>query len=620
MEQDFCNALKTHLLNAERLYNEEMEYIETIDEAQEAMSYIERTRDTKVEEGHDVTDLSEFLDECKVHFNEMVDKCLEEPEFRFNFRGWAREIRTDFRVEDFSGFSEGSMPESEEGVGGEGPARDGGVQTVKTFVTLLQNNGRVTGRNAEIREQRSFFWVSSVAWSFAVIGMVIALAFLTNDFYEAQTNLALSIDRIKTDDMPYPAITICADAPGAPLFLDFPTKEYPGEALFRLARLVWRNTTAGRVERIEFPNTIPSVSNGFEELKSGPSNDSCDGMKQQTSISTGQNAMFGLGDMFNVTKIKQDKREGKGASCYWCVRMGSKNKIHAQPGHFRGSGMVAPSFEITVHRSKMIEGCNTMAGIRDTPTRKLMYSHLRKHATELAERGTLDFGDFPPGNAQFDALQVVHQGFRFRRFGGGDYVASMGFACNVYLYSGFFYPTAGDPAPDIRYRFDFPTKAWLAVGTGPYFTTRTWDPEALDIVGPGHAGVERDRYTTNHMQILFQDPEANNSATFVPLRTKIANIEANTGIFLAVERKEERGKITYGVDSQTLGPISSELTSVSEFSIGIGYQTPFTHSVNSVSTMQWSSYMTDVFEFIGLFTGVCVFTLFVAPAHTLVKG
>ncbi len=628
MEKELIAAVRQHILDVEKEYNERMECIEGIGQAEKALRSIENMRAEKLRRGQDVTVITEFLAETRQQFNEMVNMCLEDDNVLFNFSKWAQDMQRDVRAENPSMISFASICEGDVGSDGNWtvPHSTGishGAKSVKSFIQILQSNGRLKAEeNQSTPDQaRAFFWASSTAWTCAVIGMVIALGFLTSDFYGARTNLALHLDRKETPNMPYPAVTICTDIPRVPLFLDFPTDKYPGTPLFGLSMFSWRNSSDGKIERIKFPATIPRGENGFEEILSGPRPESCQNMKKQTSVDTDQRALFTLGDLFNISKIEQRKRKGSldsSKECYWCVRVGAKRKIRAHLVDSHGSGPSAPPYQLNFFRSKFTEGCTTMSGFRNRKIRVLIARQLRIHSKALVDHGVLDFGGFPPGHPRVDALSAIEHGFNHTSIGGGDYVAGMAFACNVYFYTGYFYPTEG--APDIRYRYEHVNKSWVQTGSGPFYTTRVWDQNAKDIIGPGNLGVEIDRYTTNHAQILFQDPDFNNSRHFVPIEAKIANIESSRALFLDVERREERGKIGYIVDVQSIGTQTGEGLAVSGFTVGMAYRSKFTQRVSSVATMAWSSYLTDVFEFVGLFTGVCVFTLFVAPAHTLVKS
>lgn len=616
MDRELHAAIRKNILDAETQFNECMEHIEGLEKAERTLNKIERLRDEQLREGHDTRMLTELFEESKAHFDKMVQKSLDCTSFTFDFAQWADEIDSDLRSR---GPSLLSLPTN---IGVFEPAPIGQVTThrsgppsVKSFIHILQSNGRLDLDTAAIpntkKERKTFLWATYVAWTFAVIGMIFALGFLTRDFYTARTNFAIHIERNNVS-FPHPAVTVCSHIPRLPFFSDFPTRKYPGVPLYGVSLLMMKSSTGNGSRKFSFPDTIPRQGGIFEEVISGPHPDACPDMKKQISLNNTQASLFKLSDFFDSQNLEYKQ-------CYWCVRVGASKKIIASANVRQGPDLSASSYQLNFFRSQFTTGCTTKSGLRDKFVRRMLANQLRIHAKALIERGMLDFGDYPPDNKQYDALLPVQFGFNHnQKAGGGDYIAGMVFACNVYFFTGYFYPTEGEH--DIRYRFEVSNKSWVPIGRGPYYKIRNWAPDARDLIGPGHAGVEQDLYTTSNSYVLFQDPDALPNSTFVPLNNKVWHIESGTALFLDLKRLNMRGKIKYQVRTKQLEMLETETLAVSGFSVTIRSLSRVTEDISSVSTIGWSQYVTDVFEFIGLFTGVCVFTLLVAPAHSLVTS
>lgn len=626
MEKEVHAAVRKCILDAEKKYNTSMDHIEGIEQAEEKLKGMEQRRDELIRNGHGTEFFTKFVEESRSFFNSMVRRSLEEESFYFDFGQWAEDIDSDIQNQNLSLISLPTYFDNMEPLStgqirqhGHGPPI-----SVKSFIHILQANGRLEDLNKETETNngKTNMWATYVAWGFAVTGMIVALGFLSRDFYTARTNFAIHIERDNIS-APLPAVTVCANMPRMPLFSEFPTKEYPGTPLFGMSSLILRNTTSGRTINITFPDTAPQTGGFFEEVISGPNPEACRDMKKETSLRSDQSNLFQLGDFFDVKKLTDRKKVGKSLStsmrCYWCVRVGASKKIVLPKGGHEDYGLVSPSYQMNFFQSKFAWACTTNLGHRDKQLRKMMVDQLRLHATALMERKVLDFGDYPPGNKNVDAFLSMDSGFgQDAQRWNGDYVEGLMVACNVYFYAGHFYPTQGNP--DIRYRFEISNRSWVQTGRGPYFKTGIRAKKAKGLVGPGHTAVEKDLYTISNSHVLFQDPDKVGTSAFVPLSKKISHVEFDTNLFLDVERQNERGTIIYQVHPQEIGKLLSGSPVMSGFTVAVAYRSGLTEKISSVSTIGWSQYVTDVFEFIGLFTGVCVFTLLVAPAHSIVAS
>eukprot|EP00171_Calliarthron_tuberculosum_P010512 IDg10512t1 len=206
--------------------------------------------------GHEAQYFADFFEDSKAYYDSMVQKSLEDESFFFDFNQWADETDSDIQNQNLSLIS---LPTNLEDVEPMSTAHmqhtHGPPISVKSFIHILQANGKLEDLNKETEnnEGQGYMWATYVAWSFAVMGMIFALGFLSRDFYTARTNFAIHIER-QNISAPLPAVTICAHMPRMPLFSEFPTKEYPGTPLFGVSSLILKNTTSSRtVNYFPFP-------------------------------------------------------------------------------------------------------------------------------------------------------------------------------------------------------------------------------------------------------------------------------------------------------------------------------------------------------------------------------
>lgn len=622
MRQELLREIRDRLLQEEREHVERQERANALEGALRLFCCLRTAESDNVDPAEDISGLGLYVDEQVKVFGSLISQAAGDCDLEREIGKLMSAIEAEVRS-GYPSVAHVCFPPDEESHGYTESNSQGGdgapTSRFSSFLQILQTNGRQNHVQYSLRvaENRRHLCLTTLAWTLAVAGMVVAVGFLAADFHFAQTNLAIHVDRTETPKMAYPAIAVCSDVPRLPFFFHYPTKNYPGMALFGLSQFSTKNGSSGVRRLIRYPKTIPGNESPFEEVYSGSSQSACDGLEEKTSMYFAGKALFSLGDLFDATKTS--KRANSSNECYSCMRVGVTEKVlHSQGSQGeRGDGPTSPPYHLTFFRSKLATGCSTLSGLRDRNVRQLIAGQIRSHAVGLAARGILDFATHPPRNLEYDALLTIPFGFNHdSRLGGGDFIESMLFACNVYFYAGYFYPTAG--TPDIRYRYEHNNRSWVATGSGPFFGIRTWDKNAPDLTGPGLSGVDRDLYTTSSAQILFQDPDSVGNSKFVPMTAKIANVEAGDVTFLDVDRVEERGTISYSVNVQQVGTQTQESTGFSSYYIGISYRTPYTQSVQTVATMNWPEFLTDVFEFVGLFTGVCIFTLLVAPAQSLV--
>ncbi len=627
-------SVRQSILDAEDEFNRRMEHIEGFERAVRLMRSMERRRENILSRDQDDLEFFSLFDESKAQFMEMMRESTDDPSIEFDFKQWADEVEADTRnrcEEMISLATEGddqfdsewnrNDPETER--------MTTNPNSVKSFLHILQANGNLNESLdpaiTSEKDKATYRWATYVAWSIAVVGMVIALSFLTADFYVARTNFAIHIER-KNITVPYPAVTVCGPMPGLHFFAHFPTPQYPGRPLMGVSRLSLRDTGSDEMTEFNYPETAFPNATYIEEVLSGPNRESCRGMKRETSVATAQSSFLTIGDFFNVKKLTTKGQVGEFMpdSCYWCIRIGGENSIIAPNRNLENSGIASPPYHLALFQSKLFVVCRDLHSFRNVVNRELIGEALKEHASKLQERGILDFADFPPGNPRYDPLALISYGFNHTdRYDQGDYYKATSFACNVYFYSGYFYPTEGNP--DIRYRFEISNRSWVETGRGPYYELGDFPTDTPDFIGPDFSSqVDQDIYSTNNMNVFIEDPDQiTRGSKFVPADKKVYHAVGGAQAFFSVNRFKQLGNVQYRIDIHDIGSGSTRAID-GKFEKGINilmaYRTAATEEISSVATVGWSQYITDVFEFIGLFTGVCVFTLIVAPASSIARA
>lgn len=616
MDKELRAKVREKILKAEDEFNRRMIHLEGFEMALMTLESLEKARNERIEKLEDASGLTSLLEESKDVLNQMMEDSRSDKNLLLDFAAFAEQVASDMRNQESSAITAFSLPSTS----GEFLAQRSsahGPGSVKSFLHILQANGKLNEEmhvDLSAKDRQKYQWASYIAWTIAVIGMIIALAFLTRDFYTARVNFALNIVR-KNETVPYPALTICSHTPGVPFFSEYPTKEYPGVALIGISQIKVQASHNGTALNINYPDTLKSEY--VEKAMTANTHESC-AAKEAMDLHRDKATLFRIGDFFEVGK----ESDANVVQCFWCLRVGGASKVMADDEEFANSGLSSPPYQVTFFKSKFIYGCRSNAGFRDVVVRRGLLKELEVHTDELIKRGILDFTTHAPGTNRYDALKrpILH-GFNHNAENGlGDHIAATIFACNIYFYSGYFYPT--ETPTDVRYRYEDSNKSWVESGQGPYYRPLAWPVDAPALIGPGHRTVENDLYSTDVSYVLIENPDivrpGNGSKPgFVDFTNKISHVEANIAQAFTLERRNRQGVIEYRTEAAPPRLLRSTKLPMQSFSISLAYKSGLTEYIDSIATESWSQYMTDVFEFIGLFTGVCVFTMLVAPAHSL---
>jgi len=372
---------------------------------------------------------------------------------------------------------------------------------------------------------RSVIIGSSLTWALSLLGVVGGLIGLSYAFAESRRNPVLVRDVIAHQTLPLPVVTLCSSFLGVPSFSNYPTDRYPGQPLFTVraigdasgAMAVYPESLAAVEEVVIGPpearcgevglpymdaaalNRLTGVPSGGQG-SGGPAGGPPSPLPSRPPGSSGPGVAIPGDDQATIDApspplptstpglaLGQPGRTPARAAglCASCIRLG-----RSPPIVLNGSAAAAGadiSVRVDLVAAHILESCVVKARDFNFGHVQLLTEEISDHAVALAAFGVLDFdGANPEGETVtgqyeepfFDKyMWLVPPGFdtdvELQALVAKS--AHIDFLCNVYLFSGFFYPTA--PGTDVRFRLDwrrvgeFPV--WRKIGRGPYFQTES---------------------------------------------------------------------------------------------------------------------------------------------------
>lgn len=439
----------------------------------------------------------------------------------------------------------------------------------------------------------------ALAWAFALSGLFASIAFLTRDFITAQQNLAVKNVRLPELPKRLPAITMCSDEFSISPFHDYPTAQYPGLPLLIISMISRTNRTMNQpAGELRFPNIMadqPGSPVEFVQVTDDEKNCQKPGFdmkRENKSLS-----MTNLLGMFSSA--------GSNSSiCRHCFRFGYKTEEILEPfKELKSIASFEPAIQLIVSKSRLFGLCQTTFMASAMQTEVIVIKELYKHASQLEQRGILDFNGF--NYSEILKSVRIQKGARRAEF-----------YCNVYFFSGYFYPLLSETNISYRYTGKLPD-IWEKIGTGPFFNPYLWNQSAPTTAGPNREAIEKDVYGLSGLRLFVEDPESAHPK-LVPSNTEFAIL----GLFdafstFAFKRMNVFGDIEYRATKLLAHEKVIRAGFVEHFHIGFDFNLFEEERFYTYSTMSWSEYVTDLFEFMGLFTGICIFTMIVAPANRI---
>lgn len=623
-KKQIVDRVAGQLLIAEHVYEETAANLDGLERTLRLLRKTLQIREEKAQNFEETGPLDKLL----VEYHTKLEQILKaEPEnvhsIQLDFTEWANAIESNVQTLD-------SFMLSFESVAGESDSektrpvrifsrRDGTLSSrsrwyrdtlpsrgATTFLQVLKSNGKFMDTSETLQQgyerEEHYFYMTTAAWTLAVVGMMITIGFLSGDFRAAQRNLAIEIERTGPTSLRLPAVTICGNPKNVPAFRDYPTKRYPGLPLFGVSQLIRNDRSGGRSERLLY-------------LKDSSAKNSNQTFMEDVVVTTGSRFMSRARG-FDVKRELKSLRDIRAAGSFeslgdsddgnfYCVRIGKKEKEILQPFEYRNTTeAVTPSVEIRVFKSRLFSACRSKFLQRDRLINQVFISELRLFADQLEKRGILDFDGFNHSVLEESLLDLR-----------APY--HIDFYCNVYFFSGFFYPSLDDA--NISYKYD-PTNPsrWKKTGSGPYYSAYSWKKDAPLIIGPDTSAISNETYTLLGLRLFAQNADDADDSGAVKPSTVISVVDTTQTSTIVFQRVQVQGKIEYHVREERSFSPKTARKIVDVFQIKMDFSTFATERIRASPTMSWPEFLTDVFEFVGLFTGICIFTLIVAPAHSLV--
>lgn len=607
MSQDITKHVIQTLTIAEAEYEKQNVELRGFEKVLKVLEKLEKVRARKIEDHEDVEGLDRLRQECDEKLCEIIESADINHPFNIDFQKWAYELETDLRAEDpymlsfSSSGDEGNVSSSRVRSRRESHSSKG----INSLLNILKSNGRINSSKDEndFQGDRHFAFVTTMAWLLAVAGMTVTIGFLAADFYKAQRDVAIHMERTAPTSLELPAITICNNVPNLPGFAHFPSGDYAGLPLFGItAYMRTRRNESEKDELTKFPDIMAGFPySPVEKVMVGES-PSC----LNASVGFDVNReMRTLHAVRTVGSLQQFSAAGGG--CLHCFRIGFKRRELLQPYSTNDTtDSFTPAVEIRVFRSRLLHMCTSPSYKVLVEVGPSLISELIKYGTELENKGILNFNGAP-----YDVLKFQLKGLKWRK--------QNDFYCNIAFFSGVFYPSTDKANISYAYNANV-TQKWVQTGTGPYYSSYAWEEGAPRIQGPSAKALLTDTHALTGLLLYAEEAALVNTTLPVSPKTNIGILGEQQDTIYTFTKVSEGGKAEYRVKENSV--LTSRVVDqpVSLYYLGFDFRTFETVTISTVPTMQWSEFVTDVFEFIGLFTGICIFTLIVAPVHSIGLG
>lgn len=463
------------------------------------------------------------------------------------------------------------------------------------FVSFMKGDFEGTEVVTEA-EQRSC--ISKCAWLFAIIGLLVALSFLVAEFWYAQANPAVSTAVLRHSRLQVPVIHLCSQFPFIPSFYNLSKDRYAGETLFGLRSY----TNMETADRILYPETKVLIS----EPSVLGNREYCQPHMRYMSKKRIIKALVG----------ELDHTE----TCYPCLSVGLKKPIYLSAATANQRPLGAVTMEAAI--SYDIEYCFNPSKAVSGWLRANLRSSIETHWTQLISRGIIKL--INPSDSDF----VLTYGFdHLRRDPFARAVAENAVYCNIYFFSGYFFPV--EPGTEVRYGYDAREEdPWVRLADDEHFletprsarnpyvqeeTNRTAVLDSLKNNSKASAGVSQ--YIGVNLFVL-------NSGSDRPptLHDYVTALRENHRDVLLLTKENENSKNKY-VRRMLAGPMKLfvSIGRFARFNVSVDFATFDTALVTRRPTTSVPEFLTDVFEYIGLFTGVCAYSLIVGPARMYLR-
>jgi hypothetical protein len=621
METDLFETVRKRLCNAEAKFSAQRTELSGIEDVLRAFEKMYDVCETKQAAGEDTEAIQKLIDVSREKFDKAlksINSKLPTSGSSFDYGMWAHELQCELRLHDpFMLSFEFSSDDDDDGTNS-APTPSSRFSSVITNVLKPDASILKHVEGSSQRRMNRMSNITIVAWLFAVSCMLITLGFLTTDFVHSKKNLAISVQQVRESVMYLPAVSICSTVEGLPTFEDFPTREYPGHPLFTVT--TFQNSFRGLSGRdpqsiFHYPNATASTTGSpIEKVYAGKNVTKCESDTSKMSVTRQRQSLFRFSVIRGNRPIGVTLDENP---CRSCFRIGAG--LRQQIGRNVERPPLTAPVSVNIAVSRVFSSCRVNLERRASQTAsRYMISEIKKYLPDLEARGVLDFGPVATGTRAAKEIAINHL------FAQAEMaILPYGYdrLCNVYFFAGFFYPSEDDGRVKIVY--DAVSETWTdAPGTFMYTTETTTSDIGLGTNASETAAGARGAKAisvSRGLEIYTADPAKAAGTLLVDESQPSAVVDGPSDTFFYFMRSTSPfGGYEYSWKHDTMiVSLEQELKVLyNRFSMGFDYQEFATNTVKMQPTMSWPEYVTDVFEFIGLYTGICIFTLVSRAAGT----
>ncbi len=440
------------------------------------------------------------------------------------------------------------------------------------------------------REKRA---IAMTAWTVCALSLLVALVFISHDFVASRNSVSKAVRYQGVPSLQLPDIQICNIDTSFPPFTYLPNKDFVGQPTTWIDTILY----PGKGMRVvKYPDTHnSSIATQVKVLALDQYGAECKAQEKADPIT------FFL-EMQNPP------------ACFYCmyIKRSPAIVIESSSGTLiHQDSEAGNSLVLRLSRSRLLEKCRLSFAPPSPNEKRAFRALIERHAEELEKRGTLDFGGLNVSDPR-DA-EILFPAFRTRV---QDYyvrdVTDM--YCNVYLFSGFFYPaTRGD----VQYKFNLFNAGnigiWQRSGRGPYFPPNyaEWFQVLTMRSNQNNTiGGELKKFYVSRGDMIVAFTNASESGRL----QQIASQNPGSLSEIALEQAVIKGKEIY-----TGHALYTDLKMVDARGVDFVYLLKFgfrefvTKTVSDQMTASTTAYLADVFGLISLFMDVSVYTVIVAP-------
>lgn len=393
-----------------------------------------------------------------------------------------------------------------------------------------------------------------------VLAAVTAVIIVTADFIDENRDPSGLIESTSNETFLTPVVSVCLSLPGIPFsrlkltdFIDASGKEFIGPG----SKDDYNTTTLNS----EFGEVV-------DRFWDNPRNESCDEI---------------VGDFFPfpLRSLNQITSGEKATACRPCFRVGFQKLSYALSTAFQNSTVL--NFNTDTY---FIQCMKNVGGLSDSGVSFLQNAAFQNRKS-MDINNVLSLNDSMGGSVSNLRLND------FRKINSRQ-------LCNIFYFG--LYPkmlNKTDDTVDIRYQYD--GNQWYAIGSGPYFKIRNstsgfLPTEALEFTVEGHDVAQEN--------VLHRDAD-------------LILIGPNTQTFATFRRLIVFGNERYDISSSTSNLFETGVNP--SFGYWLVYRVYYNY--NRFVTDEWYSdstypvfqWLADVLGYLGLFTGVSVFSLILLP-------